>query len=294
MEQNSKKILKRPRPEAHGRSKFTVDQAKYIAEKLRDAFLKTKVGNFREIKKLMLEFSREYLAKGNKGREVSNIGATTIYTFLEKHNIPAPTKIQRGQTEESSNSIDIKVETNEETKSLLTARTEIYPIPIEMIEEETLLKRELERRKNEIILIESKLEKFRNKNKPEGSDQSPSDAAIPKTTQNNKPHSIIIPTLVSSESKGDQQAGFTLSNPPSNASTASTGSSGSNPSMGGGFPGMNAMNPMMGFPPMMNPSMMTNPNAQLMMIWGLINQFMHCMMQANRTNTNSTVGQGAN
>lgn len=295
MEAQSKKILKRAKPEAHGRSKFTVDQAKFIAERLREAFLRTKVGNFREIKRLMLEFSREFLSKGGKGREVTNLGATTIYTFLEKHDIPAPTKIQRTNSEDSPEESEVKVESFEESVSQSTKGTEVRPT-IDLAEgEESSLLAELEKRRKEIEQLESKLGKFKPKPKTASPKAAPVESAPIKVPNLMKPQPFSLSQSNSFDSKPETQPGFSLSSHNSRESTGSSHTANMFNGFMGGFPGMPTMPPMpsmMPMGPMMNLGMMNNTQGQLMMIWGMINQFMHCMLQ-NQKNGNLINGGGS-
>jgi hypothetical protein len=298
MEVHSKKILKRAKPGAHGRSKFSVNQAIYIAERLRAAFLKTKVGNFRQIKRLMLEFSREFLSKGGKGRDVSNLGATTIYTFLEKNDIPAPTKIQRTQSKVSIQPLDIKFESVKDSVSYDTNRTEAQPT-IDLLEAgESTLIAELEKRKKEVEQLESKLGKFNPK--PNSSSQKviPIEPAIIMVPNSGNPQPVCSPQWNNFASKTDQQPGFAFLSYNNRESTTSNTSMNMFNGFMGGFPGMDGilgrptMPPMMPMGHMMNPGMTNNTQGQLMMIWGIINQFMHCMLQ-NQRNGNTINGNGS-
>jgi DNA topoisomerase VI subunit B len=76
----------------HGRSKFTFSQSEYIANKLRGILPKKKDITTNALRKLLLKTANEYVRNFKEGNLTKKLGSTTVYDFLRRNNITAPSK----------------------------------------------------------------------------------------------------------------------------------------------------------------------------------------------------------
>lgn len=170
MEQKSKKITKQNKSTSHGRSKFEKEQAHYIAENIKAALKAGKLLLLKDIREMMFKLSKEFIEQGNPGKCITSIGTTIIYTFLEKHGIPAPQKVKQNFSEQSAEIKTGDSKTSEkiaESPSKSPEASNVTPQKIiepeddeQWLAERKKLESELQEHKNRILQIENRLKEI--------------------------------------------------------------------------------------------------------------------------------------